>query len=234
MGDYWITSHNRSKAVFSYSYFICINKTMVERPFGKVDIIAKFGDAFAATERTFRLGIDRRITKAVATRFRNHRVFESCTGAGFSTISLAEQAESVVTFEIDAETQAQAIANIERSGLTDKVNFVLGDCMSPTALKQYENFTAAFLDPDWAVTGPDHIIRFRNSNMEPPADKLVNFVFEFCSNVALIMPIDIPKSEFAGLPNFELAEIFLSGEKVLHCLFFGALRSAEKTSVISV
>lgn len=207
---------------------------MVERPIRNADIIAKFGDAFAATERTFRLGIDRRITKEIGKRFRNHRVFESCTGAGFSTIALAEQAQSVVTFEIDAETQAQAIANIERSGLTTKVNFVLGDCMSPIASKQHGNFTAAFLDPDWAVTSRDHIFRFRNSNMKPPADKLTSFVFEFCSNVALIMPIDIPQSEFAGLPAYELAEVFLSGEKVLHCLFFGALRSTENKSVISV
>ena len=48
----------------------------------------KFGDDYFTNERTFIMGIDRRFTAHFAERFRNLRVLETCTGAGFSSISL--------------------------------------------------------------------------------------------------------------------------------------------------
>ncbi len=34
-------------------------------------------------------------------------------------------------------------------------------------------FDAAFLDPDWALSGPSHVYRFQRSNTRPPADMLL-------------------------------------------------------------
>ena len=51
-------------------------------------IYIKFGDNYLADENTFMMGIDFRITSKIAERFKNRTVLETCTGAGFTTISV--------------------------------------------------------------------------------------------------------------------------------------------------
>ncbi len=200
----------------------------------ELSIKAKFGDVLAATERTFRLGIDVRITRAIAARFAGRTVLETCTGGGFTTISLAETADHVFTIELNPMHQAQAMANVKRKCLEEKVTFVLGNCMAPESLAQCHGVDAVFMDPDWAQTGPLHRYRFVNSNMQPPADELARAMLARVPNGALILPVEIPESEFSQLPEYELTWIFLSGARVLQCLFFGSIRSGEKTSEIRV
>ena len=93
-------------------------------------IRAKFGDAYAADDDTFTMGIDHRLTEHMAERFRGRSVLETCTGAGFTTLALARVAEHVWTVEIDPSHQAQAQHNVTRAGLSDCVDFISGDsCM---------------------------------------------------------------------------------------------------------
>jgi hypothetical protein len=82
---------------------------------------------------------------------------------------------------------------------------------------------AALLDPDWAVTGPQHVYRFRHSNMRPPADALLAKVRRRTANVALVLPPDIELQELAGLPEHERQSLYLEGQHALYCLYFGAL-----------
>ena len=192
-----------------------------------INILEKFGDAYAATERTFRLGIDIRITRRIAQRFRDRSVLETCTGGGFTTIALAEAAASVVTIEIDPEHLSQARTNVTRAQLEHKVRFVEGDALSDDLLSEFQNIDAAFLDPDWAITGPNHIFRFRQSNMRPPADALLQKALGKTDNVALILPPNIDLSEIEGLPAHELQRISLNGAHALYCVYFGALAESH-------
>ena len=187
------------------------------------DIRDKFGDDYLATERTFRLGIDIRLTRRIARRFQGLSVLETCTGGGFTTLALAEVATSVVTIEIDPEHLAQARANVARAGLQDKVKFLEGDALSDELLGSIHGIDAAFLDPDWAVTGPDHVCRFRQSNMRPPADALLAKVLGMTANVALILPPTIDLGEIEDLPPHELQTIYLGNNHALYGLYFGTL-----------
>ena len=189
----------------------------------KEAIIRKFGDQYIADERTFKMGIDRRITAGIAERFRDRRVLETCTGGGFSTISLARKARHVITIEIDKKIQDEAKQNVARAGLGGKVDFILGDSLDGEMLLALHDIHAAFLDPDWADTGNDHVYRFRNSNTKPPADLLLEKVFKVTRNVALILPPLLHVEEFLGLPGFETQRIFMGDEHVLFCLYFGDL-----------
>jgi len=63
------------------------------------DVREKFGGDFIATERTFRMGIDRRFGECVGERFKFPKVLETCTGGGFSTIALARAADHVVSVD---------------------------------------------------------------------------------------------------------------------------------------
>jgi SAM-dependent methyltransferase len=186
-------------------------------------ISGKFGDDYVATEHTYTLGIDQRFTKHMAERFANRRVLETCTGAGFTTIALARVAAHVVTVEIDPNHQAQARQNLERAGLLDQVTFVAGDALTVCAQGTSLPIDAAFLDPDWAVHGPDHIYRFLRSNMRPPADQLLEAVFGLTNDIALVLPPLVDVGELIGLPEHERQRLYFGETHEIYCLYFGAL-----------
>lgn len=187
------------------------------------EIRAKFGGDYVATEPTFRMGIDLRFTTAMAARFAGRRVLETCTGGGFSTIALARAAAHVVTVEIDPAHQAQARRNVETAGLLDHVTFVTGDVQDQAVLARCPPFDAAFLDPDWAATGPNHRFRFLRSNTRPPADALLDRILALTPDVALVLPPRIDLDELAGLPPHERQELYLGPSHELYCLYFGRL-----------
>ena len=190
----------------------------------------KFGDDYIADERTFIMGIDQRFTKHFAERFIGLKVLETCTGAGFTTLSLARTAEHVFTFEIDEAIQKKAISNIEKAGLSSNVTFVLGSILETEILKELPLIDAAFIDPDWAVTGPDHEYRFQRSNTQPPADMVLRNMLKITDNVAIVLPPFINTKEFEGLPKHEREKLYLGESHELFCLYFGSLiKSLDET-----
>jgi SAM-dependent methyltransferase len=183
----------------------------------------KFGDDYLADARTYTMGIDQRFTAHFAERFAGRKVLETCTGAGFTTISLARTAKHVYTVEIDPKIQAQAKTNIVRAGLSDRVTFIHGDILDDDLSNNLPPADSAFLDPDWAVTGPDHVYRFTNSNTQPPADTLLHRIRDVTTNITLVLPPLVEISELHGLPAHEREELYLNGSHELYCLYFGEL-----------
>jgi len=191
----------------------------------------KFGDDYIADDLTCIMGIDHRFTPHLAERFRGRTVLEVGTGAGFMTIALAQAAARVITVDIDPEHLAQAKKNIEKAGLSDSVTFVCGDILDQSLLAELPSFDAVFLDPAWAVTGPDHVYRFVNSNTQPPADTLLKTFLDLTQNIVLMLPPLLDKQEFAGLPPHECQKLYLGESHELYGLYFGDLAvSFEDTS----
>jgi len=188
-----------------------------------ISIREKFGDDYFADERTYIMGIDQRFTKHFAERFIGLNVLETCTGAGFTTISLARTAKHVFTVEIDKSNQKKAIKNIEKAGLSSNVSFIFGSILDPKIIKGLPAIDAAFIDPDWAISGPDHVYRFRQSNTKPPADVVLKNMLEITDNVAIILPPLIKAEEFEGLPKYECEYLYLGESHELFCLYFGDL-----------
>ena len=190
----------------------------------------KFGGDYIADERTFIMGIDQRFTTHFAERFRGLNVLETCTGAGFTTISLARTAKHVFTVEIDQSHQKQAITNVEKAGLLSRVTFVHGSILDQILLEKLPSVDAAFIDPDWAVTGPDHLYCFIDSNTLPPADTVLNKIFEITENMAILLPPLIEVNELDSLPEHEREKLYLGESHELFCLYFGKLmRSFDET-----
>lgn len=189
-------------------------------------IRAKFGEAYVATERTFIMGIAPRFTSRIAERFRCRRVLETCTGAGFTTIALARVAAHVTTVEIDPAHQTQACKNVATANLLDRVTFLLADALDESTWLQLPPIDAAFLDPDWAITGPDHVHHFLNSTTRPPADALLERTLHATSNVALVLPPQLDLGELTALPPHELQRLCLGESHELYCLYFGALAAS--------
>ncbi len=187
------------------------------------EIKKKFGDNYVVDERTFIMGIDQRFTEHFARRFKGLVVLETCTGAGFTTISLARSARHVFTIEIDQFIQQQAMKNIEKAGFLPNVTFLKGNALDEKILEIIPFVDAAFIDPDWAVTGPDHISHFKNSNTQPPADTLFNRILEITENIAIVLPPSIEIHEFNQLATHERERLYIEEKHELFCLYFGKL-----------
>jgi SAM-dependent methyltransferase len=186
-------------------------------------IRAKFGLDYVATERTFVMGIDQRFTAKIAERFRNRRVLETCTGGGFTTIALARVATHVTTVEIDPDHQSQARQNVAKAGLLDRVTFVLADIMREETWDGLPAVDAAFLDPDWAVSGPHHVHHFRPSSTRPPSDALLERVLRATRSVALVLPPSLDIRELDAVPPHERQKLYMDRNHELYCLYFGDL-----------
>jgi tRNA1(Val) A37 N6-methylase TrmN6 len=169
------------------------------------------------------MGIDQRFTAQIAGRFRNRRVLETCTGGGFTTIALAREASHVFTVEINPVHQTQAKQNLATAGLADRVTFVLADIMDEKTWGGLHRVDAAFLDPDWAITGPDHVHRFVRSTTRPPADALLERTLRATRNVALILPPTLDTHELDALPVHERQKLYMGQSHELYCLYFGNL-----------
>lgn len=186
-------------------------------------IYNKFGGDYVADSMTFLMGIDIRFTEHFATRIQGMVVLETCTGGGFSTISLARHAAHVYTVEIDKARMDEAKKNAQIAGVEEKITFINGDILSQETQVLLPGVEAAFLDPDWAVTGPNHHYRFIHSNTRPPSDKLLTLIFSKTTNVMLIQPPFINPDEFITLPAHECEYLYLDNKHELFCLYFGRL-----------
>lgn len=189
-------------------------------------IRAKFRGDYIADEQTYVMGIDYRLASKFAGRFDTLTVLETCTGAGFTTIALARVAKHVVTVEVNPAHQDQARYNISIAGLSDRVTFVMGDVLDENVWRRLPAFEAAFLDADWAITGPEHVHRLRRSTMRPPPDMLLERVFQVTRDAAIVLPPKLDLGEFVTLPPHERQKLFLERRHELNCLYFGALARA--------
>jgi len=200
----------------------------------KNKVYSKFGQDYIANDTTFLMGIDIRFTDHLASRLKNRVVLETCTGGGFSTISLANYARHVYTVEIDSLRINDAKRNAQIAGVENKITFINNDVLSKEVSELLPEIDAAFLDPDWAVSGIDHEYRFRNSNTRPPSDTLLDAIFSITRNVTLIQPPFIDPKEFEHLPPYECESLYLNGRHELFCLHFGDLVNVIGTSEYKV
>ena len=186
-------------------------------------VFNKFGGYYIADEMTYLMGIDILFTDYLARRMRNRIVLETCTGGGFSTISLAKYANHVVTVEINKQRIKIAQKNAEIAGIDKNITYIYGDILSDEVNNSLPKIDAAFIDPDWSVTGINHEYRFINSNTCPPSDKLLDAIFLRTTDVILIQPPFINPQEFRNLPPHELQRLYLNQEQELYALYFGDL-----------
>jgi len=187
----------------------------------------KFGDDYQADAITFKMGIDRRFARHFANRFKDLTVLETCTGAGFTTMALAETAKHVITVEINPKHCEQAVYNVEKAGLKSKVTFLCGDILDNKILDRLPHIEAGFIDPDWADEKAEHTYKFIDSTTRPPADELLDTIFKKTANIALILPPFIKTKEFNQLPDHELERLYMGDNLELFCLYFGNLTNVK-------
>lgn len=189
----------------------------------KEKVREKFGSDYHVNEDTYIMGIDIRFTDHLAKRFKNLTVLETCSGGGFTTISLAKYAKKVYSFEINSKRINEAKENAKIAKVDSNITFINDDINN---IFQYEIpslIDGVFIDPDWAVTGNDHKYKFIDSNTKPPSDALLNRMLSITPNITLIQPPYINLKEFDALPPHEIEYLFMEDSLELYSLHFGKL-----------
>jgi hypothetical protein len=159
-------------------------------------ILRKFGNRYIADDTTYKMGVDMRLARHLAARFKGRTVLETCTGGGFTAIPISKYAEHIYTFETDGARMEAARENAVLSRADRKITFINHDVTAYDLASLPETIDAAFIDPDWADEGSEHAYRFIGSTTRPPSDALLERVFTVTPNVTLVQPpmIDPPSS----------------------------------------
>jgi 16S rRNA G966 N2-methylase RsmD len=194
----------------------------------------KFGDSYCVDEDTFRLGINIKFTDHLAQRFKGKMVLETCTGGGFTTLSLAKYADHVFTFEIDKKRLEDAKKNCKKAGVDNKISYFNMDIYEINGMDIRNVINAAFLDPDWNNAEKDYIYRFRNSMTVPKSDILLREIQEITENITLVQPPYIDIGEFNELREHEFEKLYIDNELALFCLHFGNIMNETKNTEYSI
>ena len=192
----------------------------------KVKIFKKFGGRdYEFNEDTYTMGINHILGLHIAQRFKGYGVvLEVCTGAGFMLIPLAKNVRKVITVEMNPEHLKQAKNNVKVAGIKSNISFILGDILKEEIMNKIPNIDAAFLDPDWAKIGKNKSIHVtKMSNMQPPADILLERIAKRTPDVALRLPKEVDLKDLRKLPPHELEKIYLDNDFKFYCAYFGGL-----------
>jgi 16S rRNA G966 N2-methylase RsmD len=194
----------------------------------------KFGDLYCVDEDTFRLGINIKFTDHLAQRFKGKMVLETCTGGGFTTLSLAKYADHVFTFEIDKKRMEDAKKNCKKAGVDNKISYFNMDIHEINRMDIRNVINAAFLDPDWNNAEKDYIYRFQNSMTVPKSDILLREIQEITENITLVQPPYIDIGEFNELREHEFEKLYVDSELALFSLHFGNIMYETKNTEYSI
>ena len=69
------------------------------------------------------------------------------------------------------------------------------------------------------IINADFCIRYT----QPPADTVLNKIFEITGNAAIVLPPFLDVREFSGLPEHEREKLYLGESLEIFCLYFGKL-----------
>ncbi|MFA6392691.1 MAG: methyltransferase domain-containing protein [Candidatus Paceibacterota bacterium] len=184
----------------------------------------KFGENFETDEQTFVMGIHKDFANKIAKRFsRCKKVLDSCAGAGFMSIVLAQYVEEVIAVDIDSSHLEMAKHNALIAGVQDKIRFIHGDILNKKILDQIENIDGAFLDPDWSIEQNKRIHVTSLKSMIPQADLLFKEISLKTNNIALRLPKELNLSELADLPKHEVEEEIMENKLKFYSIYFGNL-----------
>lgn len=199
-------------------------------------MIDKFGRAYDVNQETFTMGVNHLFADHIASKFKGCKVvLDTCCGAGFIAIALANCVDKVITVDINPEHLAQAKNNANIAGVSDKIVFIHGDIISNKIISSISFFDGAFLDPDWARAGDDKTIHTsRLSEMQPPADVLLELIRSRIENIALRLPKEIDTGELEKYKNYKIERFLMNGKIKFFTIYFGKLLESTKTDLFEI
>lgn len=130
-----------------------------------------------------------RIAEALGGRV----VLDAFCGVGGSAIGFARHGSRVLSVDTEATRLEMARHNARVYGVSDRIEFVLGDCRD---FLRAADFDAVYFDPPWG--GPEYSKRprFPLEGFEPDGRELLRLAFEREARIGFTVP-----------PNFDLMQV---------------------------
>ena len=138
---------------------------------------------------------------------------EVCSAIGIAVCVLAKKIDRVYGIEIDPKRIEMANYNAKLYGVSEKVEFILGDALDVNLLKKIKA-SVAILDPDWSVDKNNPKIHSSSlSSTTPNAVELFNKVkSNITSNIVLRVSKNVSFEDLKKLGVCHVHNIYYGGK----------------------
>jgi len=116
---------------------------------------SKFSKNINSDSEAFYMSCPEVVAKHIANKLSQFKTcVELCCAVGMLSIQLAKKMKKVYAIDIDKQRIEHAKNNAKLYGVTDKINFIIGDVLDYNLLKSV-SAEVAILDPDWSQEGSE-------------------------------------------------------------------------------
>lgn len=159
-------------------------------------------------------------------------VLEVCTGIGAITLVLARSFPKVYAIDLDSKRLQMCDDNIDRLGLSDKVELINGDILDDNVLQRLsgQNIGAVYTDVNF-TTGDDWQNHTTDINATGPNTvELYKKVTDgITGNICMKLPKTINLEQLRALAPCEIEEVKPDGKLSFYLVYFGDLVKADSS-----
>lgn len=159
-------------------------------------------------------------------------VLEVCTGIGATTFVLARYFPRVYAVDLDPKRLAMCADNIERLGLSDKVELVNGDILDDEILQMLSDKDIGAVYTDVNFTTSDDWQNHTSDITEtgPNTQELYTKISQLITgNICMKLPKTINLDQLRALAPCEIEEVKPDGKLSFYLVYFGELVVNERS-----
>lgn len=151
------------------------------------ELFRNFDEGIRFDHEGFEAAKSEDVATFVAMHLPGNTVLDAFTGIGGSAIGFARSGKRVTTVEIVAERSRMAQHNAAICGVSDKVNFIVGDTMK---LWKRLDFDAVYFDPPWGGVGYEKLKSLHFASFKPNIAPVIKAVLGRGKHVGVTLPLN--------------------------------------------
>ena len=185
----------------------------------------KFTKPIVSNEEGLQLATPEIVAKYIAGRLKTDIIADLGCGIGGQVIFFAKTCRKVYAVERNPDKLLFAKENCRLYGV-DNVEFILGDALSPETRAKVSEADIIFSDPARPLSEKERTLE----NLEPPITEIIKIYSEVTPNLAFHAPPQMPPERI--VLDCEREYLSLNGQLNRLTLYFGSLKSCEKSAVV--
>jgi trimethylguanosine synthase len=170
----------------------------------------------------------------VAERLKKYQTcVELCTAVGAMAINIARYIPHVIGVDLDPQRIEDAKKNAKIYGVSDKVEFIVGDVLDEELLNSIKA-DVAILDPDWSTEGSEksmHTIDI--DSMQPSMRQMILLTRKYITtNIVIRVPKHFTLETLSEFGPYELESIHIDDKLKFKVVYFlPEILTSQETAV---
>ncbi len=185
----------------------------------------KFTKPIASNEEGLQLSTPEIVAGYIAKRLKTDIIADLGCGIGGQVIFFAKECRKVYAVERNPEKLEFARQNCRLYNV-DNVEFIQGDALSAEIKEQVSDANIIFSDPARPISEKERTLE----NLEPPIGEVINIYSDVTPDLAFHAPPQMPPERI--VLDCEREYLSLNGQLNRLTLYFGSLKSCEKSAVV--